>query len=67
MKQKWMKWAAVTAFVFGLGISFNSVATGGCNTCYLSCKAGYSNCIASGGSATYCQTQYVYCRAECPC
>lgn len=67
MKQKWLKLAAATAFVFGLGVSFNTIATGGCNSCYLSCKAAYGNCIASGKPTSYCQTQLAYCRAECPC
>lgn len=67
MKSKWINWAVAAVFVFGFGVPLNSMATGGCSACYSKCKTIYNQCLASGQPASTCLSQYVACRADCPC
>jgi len=67
MKSKWRNWAVAAVFVFGSGVSLNSMATGSCNACHSKCKNIYNQCLASGQPASTCLSQYVACRGDCAC
>ncbi|MGO1071599.1 hypothetical protein [Lysobacter sp. CA199] len=65
MKRIDLRWAAMAALVFGLGMGATASASD--PACYSACQEQLNDCIAQagGGSTRHCGRQYRECTSAC--
>ncbi|MGO1071573.1 hypothetical protein [Lysobacter sp. CA199] len=67
LRTKSMRWAATSAFVFGLAFSLSAFGSSTCQRCWDSCQTRYDRCIASGENQSTCGYNYRQCAIGCRC